>query len=80
MDLKSNDLSGFTFKKVSSGAYRVTYTNKRGDYYTAIINDMTAIDNTLHAEVAKIKDISYLRLIVKLRGSHYNSKGERLPY
>lgn len=75
--MKANDLHNFQFTKVSSGCYLVTYTTEKGDYYRNEINDMPLIDNTLHAEWAKLKDIEHLRDCVK-RGSHYNSAGQRL--
>lgn len=61
--MKANDLSRFRFQKVSSGAYRVTYTpsDKSRYYYTTVINDMPLIDATYLAEWAKLKDIQHLR-------------------
>lgn len=75
--MKTNDLRKFAFKKVSCGAYRVTYTTDRGDYYDARIEDMTLIDDTLYAGNAKVSDIESLRDAVKRNGAHYHSNGER---
>lgn len=76
----SDDLHGFSFQKVSSGAYMVTYSTPiRGDYWRARIEDMTLIDATKNAEVAKVKDIEALYQAVKRRGSHYNIYGELIP-
>ncbi|RRC99064.1 hypothetical protein [Prevotella sp. OH937_COT-195] len=42
---RANDLSGFDFRFAGSGHYRVTYTTPtRGDYWVALITDMTLID------------------------------------
>lgn len=76
--VKSNDLSGLSFSKVSSGAYRVTMTYERGDYYSAIIRDMVLIDNTKNAEVAKISDILALRREIRRFGAHYSKNGVRI--
>lgn len=77
--MKANDLSNFTFERKGSGCYKVTYTTpQRGDYWVAIINDMTTIDDTLNAEWAKRKDIEHLRDIVKREGTHYSSNGKRI--
>lgn len=73
--MKSNDLSKFTFRKVGSGHYRVTYTTDRGDMYIATITDMPSIDRTLHAEWAKLSDIRHLAYLVRLNGKHYHSDG-----
>ena len=78
-NIKSNDLSNFKFEHFGYGHYRVTYTTPfRGDYYTAIINDMLIIDHTLHAEIATISSIRYLIRIVKLKGIHYSSTGKEI--
>ncbi|PTL34619.1 hypothetical protein C7120_08960 [Prevotella sp. oral taxon 376] len=75
--MKRNDLSQFTFELVSSGCYRVHYfTEKRGDFWVYGIHDMLIIDATLHAEVAKAKDIKALRDIVKRNGTHYHANGK----
>ncbi len=77
--MKANDLSMFNFELVSSGCYKVTYTTpKRGDYYVAMINDMSLTDRTYRAEWAKAKDIEWLRRKVIERGSHYGKNGNRL--
>lgn len=77
--IKSNDLHNFTFDYLSAGHYKVTYTtDKRGDYWIAIITDMTLIDSTKNADVAKIKDIAWLRKKVINNGWHYNKYGERI--
>lgn len=76
--MKSNDLHQFSFAKVSSGCYRVAYTTEfRGDYWVAIINDMTLIDATLNAEYARARDIGHLRRVVK-RGAHYSKNCVRI--
>lgn len=77
--MKPNDLSCFTFRFAGSGHYRVTYTTPiRGDYWVAIITDMTLIDATKNAEYAKGVDISRLRSAVKYNGSHYSPNGKRI--
>lgn len=74
------DLYGFSFKKIGSGIYRVTYTTpKRGDYYICNISDMTLIDSTLHADNPKVKDIKHLKHYVISTGAHYNSYGDLIP-
>ena len=74
--MKANDLSNFTFRRSGSGCYNVTYTTGRGDFYTANINDMTIIDNTLHAEWAKLSTIKHLAYMCRLLGRHYHANGE----
>ena len=77
-NIKANDLSGFSFRLVSSGAYMVEYTTpQRGDFWRNRVEDMTVIDATKNAEWAKVADIQHLRNIVK-RGAHYNKYGERI--
>jgi len=76
--VKSNDLSGLSFSKVSSGAYRVTLTYDRGDYYSAIIRCMPLIDATKNAEIAKVNDIKALRRAVVRDGVHYSKNGVRI--
>lgn len=77
--MKANDLSNFCFTKVSAGCYRVTYTTpKRGDYWAAMVNDMTIIDATKNAEYAKAADIAHLRDVVKANGVHYSAYGEEI--
>lgn len=77
--MKANDLSCFDFRRVGCGCYRVKYfTPKRGDYWSAPIEDMTIIDATLNAEWAKRSDIEHLRDVVKRLGFHYSSNGERI--
>lgn len=65
-------LEGFTFRKVSSGAYQVTYESdydrKVGRYWTARIEDMTIIDATRNADTPKRKDVDRLRYLVKRNG------------
>ena len=79
MRVFANDLSGFQFRLVGSGHYEVTYTNpRRGDYYVAVITDMTLIDATYNAVWAKAKDIQHLRYVVKRNGTHYNKYGKKL--
>ena len=44
-------MNNFSFKRVGSGAYDVTYTTPvRGDYYHAIVHDMKLIDDTKGSE------------------------------
>lgn len=66
-------LEGFTFRKVSSGAYQVTYESdydrKVGRYWTACIEDMTIIDETRNADAPKRKDVEHLRYLVKRYGT-----------
>lgn len=77
--MKANDLSNFTFERKGSGCYRVHYfTPQRGDYWVALVNDMTIIDATLNAEWAKVADIKHLRDVVKRDGTHYSSDGVRI--
>ena len=77
--MKSNDLHNFKFIKNGSGSYFVYYfTEKRGDFWRATINDMTIIDATKNAEVARVKDILRLRYLVKLYGSHFGADGRRI--
>ena len=71
--MRANDLSNFTFRRNGSGCYRVTYTTGRGDFYTANINDMTIIDNTLHAEWAKLSTIKHLAFLCRRFGRHYHA-------
>lgn len=71
------DLQGFSFKKTSSGIYRVTYTTpKREDYYVCYIDYMPLIDATLHEDNPKVKDIKNLKRWVIRTGTHYNSHGK----
>ena len=73
--MKANDLSSFTFSRNGSGCYRVTYTTGRGDFYTANINDMIIIDNTLHSLWAKLSTIKHLAYMCRLLGRHYHADG-----
>ena len=72
---RANDLSGFLFKFAGYGHYKVTYRTKRGDYWVAVIDDMTIIDATKNAEFVKRKDIDHLRNLVKSKGTHYSING-----
>lgn len=73
--MKKLDLSGFTFKFAGYGHYQVIYqTPIRGDWWSAVISDMTLIDATKNSDNPKAKDIKALRAIVK-RGTHYSSSG-----
>jgi hypothetical protein len=75
--MKRNDLSQFNFQLVGSGRYRVTYTTeRRGDFWIADINHLHIIEATLHADIAKAKDIEHLRYIVKREGIHYHANGK----
>ena len=73
--MKANDLSQFTFKLISSGAYRVFYHTKRGDYWIARVEDMTLIDETKNEEWARRRDIIALRDVVKRTGVHVHADG-----
>lgn len=73
--MKANDLSKFTFRKVGWGHYRVTYKTVRGDKYIATLTDMSTIDRTLHADLAKLSDIRHLAYLVRFYGKHYHSDG-----
>lgn len=66
--MRANDLSNFTFRRNGSGCYRVTYTTGRGDFYTVNINDMIIIDNTLHADWAKLSTIKHLAYLCRRFG------------
>ena len=74
--MKANDLSNFSFLLVGSGHYRVTYKTWRGDFWRAVITDMTIIDATKNAEWAKVADIKHLRYLCKLKGTHYHANGQ----
>ena len=77
--MKANDFHNFSFEYAGSGCVRVTYfTDNRGDYWVAHINDMGIIDDTRNAEWAKAKDIEHSRRMVKRLGGHYSCHGERL--
>lgn len=76
---KSDDLHNFSFKKVGSGCYKVTYTTERGDKYVYEVNDMTIIDDTIHAEIAKVSDIKHLASICRNNGTHYSKSGKLIP-
>lgn len=77
--MKANDLHNFSFRRVASGCYHVTYTTEfRGDCWEADINDMALIDATLNAEYAKAADIDWLRKVVRRKGSHYSRDGKKL--
>lgn len=77
--MKPNDLSCFSFKFAGAGHYWVTYTTPwRGDYWKALITDMTIIDATKNAEWAKGVDIEHLRNVVKRKGSRYSKYGKRI--
>ena len=74
--MKANDLSNFSFLFVGSGHYKVTYKTERGDFWRALITDMTIIDATKNAEWAKVADIKHLRYLCKLKGTHYHANGQ----
>ena len=75
--MKANDLSKFTFKFLSWGRYRVIYSTERGDYYKALVTDMTLIDATKNADYAKLSDIKELRSMVVRNGIHFHKDGTR---
>ena len=68
-------LERFSFKKIGYGSYLVAYTTRRGDYYKAIIDDMTLIDSTLNAEYARMRDITALFDEIVSSGTHYAKDG-----
>lgn len=75
----SDDLHNFSFRFRASGAYEVTYTTDiRGDFWKARIEDMTLIDATKKANVARVKDIQALYNAVKRNGTHYRYDGTRI--
>lgn len=74
--MKANDLSNFSFTFAGYGHYKVTYKTGRGDYWRALITDMTIIDATKNAELAKVADIKHLRYLCKLKGTHYHANGQ----
>lgn len=77
--MKANDLHNFRFVYAGSGCVRVTYfTDKRGDFWRAYIDDMDIIDATKDAEWAKAKDIERLRHLTIHNGIHYSRMGKRL--
>lgn len=77
--MKANDLHNFHFEMEGSGCYRVTFTTeRRGDYWCALVHDMTVIDRTKNAKWARAKDIEHLRDMVKRDGTHYTYYGKRL--
>ena len=69
--MRANDLSKFTFEfgRWGYGHYLVTYTTNRGDYYKALVTDMSLIDATKNAEHAKIRILRHcaLSLYVSVR-------------
>lgn len=70
------DLSQFVFKFVGHGIYRCTYrTAKRGDFYSAIIKDMTIIDATKNTEFPTQQALKQLRNKIKLAGVHFSRLG-----
>ena len=75
--MRANDLSRFSFKFVGSGHYMVTYSTKRGDYYKALVTEMTIIDATKNAKWVRAIDINRLRSIVVQKGVHYHVDGTR---
>ena len=75
--MRANDLSKFTFYFRGYGAYLVTYTTDRGDYYKAVVTDMPLIDATKNAEHAKIQDIKALHSMIVRFGAHYHKDGTR---
>ena len=75
--MRANDLSKFTFSFRGSGHYIVTYTTDRGDYYKALVTDMTLIDATKNAEYAKLRDIKALHSMIVRFGAHYHKDNTR---
>ena len=58
--------SDFTFEFKSYGHYQVTYTSPiTGKQWTKLITDMTLIDATKNCDNPKIKDLEFLKKIVK---------------
>lgn len=70
--------SQFEFEFVFHGHYTVTYrTPHRGDYWRALLTDMTLIDATHNEENPTTAAWKRLRKVVKTKGTHY-SKGGRI--
>ena len=77
MNMKAKDLHQFSMQIIGSGSYRVTYhTEARGDYWVAETNNSQLIDDTFHADWAKLGDIKFLRYLIKRDGVHYNQYGQ----
>lgn len=56
----------FRFAPSGYGHYKVTYTSPvTGKYWTRTINDMMLIDAVKNTEYPKIKDMGWLKKIVK---------------
>ena len=73
---KSRPLAGFQFFRAGDGYYKVTYQSDYDVMHNRIwcryIFDCTLIDETLHSERPKRKDVELLRRLVKLGGAqHY---------
>lgn len=67
----------FAFEKAGYGHYWVVYLSpKRGDYWRALIDDMTLIDDTLNADNATAAAYKRLRRRVQATGAHYNKHGQ----
>ena len=69
-------LENFEFTYKGPGHYVVKYTTGRGDYWKALITDMTLIDATKNADVPTRKALKELRNAVKWKGLHYTKKHE----
>lgn len=69
----------FSFRFAAFGQYIVTYTTPtRGDYWRALITDMSLIDDTKNTEEPTGAALRRLRDAVKLKGTHYRRNGEPL--
>lgn len=59
-------LSDFTFRFSGHGHYKVTYTSPvTGKEWTALVSDMTRIDDTKNADNPKRMDLDSLKRLCK---------------
>ena len=69
----------FRFESAGTGAYNVTYTTpERGDYYKAMIEDMTLTDATYRSDEPTQQALRELANAVRIRGTHYSKRGEEI--
>lgn len=72
---KSRPLAGFQFKRLGAGYYKVMYQSdfdvKHNRIWYRFITDMNIIDNTLHCDQIKRKDVEHLRRLVKEGGQYH---------
>ena len=78
--MKKQDIDKFKFEVAGYGHYKVTYKTYRGDFYRAIIDDMTLIDATKNTpyEDLKIENLEILRDAVKQKGSNWSKNFKRI--